>query len=490
MMNFRINSGIVLISIVLFALAGCKKEEESASFEITGTKSLHFEYGQEKQIKYKAHRVASFDAPVPPFGWTCTVDKQAGVIKLTAPEKSNTGASLMGYVTIKCYSDTGSALAKELEIEVKVAEEITDHANSFIVKKSNQRYKFDGRVRGNESSASMSPADAVLVWTSAVKGVNHVSLEDGYVYFATGDALDSNSMIAVVDQDDKVLWSWHIWATNYDPAASPDAMEGELVMNRNLGAFASSGNSVEDAFNSHGLYYQWGRKDPFVGSAAWNSTIQQQLYNSNSLGVAITFEESSAATGKLEYAIANPTVFLTGTTGTNFDWLYASRDNTLWGNANSGTGATSSRGDKKALQDPCPAGWKVAPPYIWKSFTTTGKASSVESEFNVVEGEGEYLYGWTFTDGTAQVYYPGAGRRSFAKAKGNFTNVVNDEEEVGHSVGFYWSNSNSSATEAAVLAFRKDYVNPGMDSAAGSTGSAEGARAGGFPVRCVTVDKP
>ena len=49
---------------------------------------------------------------------------------------------------------------------------------------------------------------------------------------------------------------------------------------------------------------------------------------------------------EVAYAVKNPTTFITGGSGTDYDWVYSSRDNTLW--------QTS-----KTIYDPCPPGWKV-----------------------------------------------------------------------------------------------------------------------------------
>lgn len=62
--------------------------------------------------------------------------------------------------------------------------------------------------------------------------------------------------------EEAVLWSWHIWLTDYNPDSSSDGYletEDALFMYRNLGAF-----SGDHTLNAHtvGLYYQWGRKDP------------------------------------------------------------------------------------------------------------------------------------------------------------------------------------------------------------------------------------
>ncbi len=67
----------------------------------------------------------------------------------------------------------------------------------------------------------------------------------------------------------QVAWSWHIWRT--DAPAEKEAAAGCTILDRNLGATSVTPGDV----SSYGLYYQWGRKDPFVGAKELgiNSTI-------------------------------------------------------------------------------------------------------------------------------------------------------------------------------------------------------------------------
>jgi len=306
----------------------------------------------------------------------------------------------------------------------------------------------------------------------------NVSLENGYVYFGLASATaleEANCVIAVMDKDDNVLWSWHIWATTFDPAADPDVVGGLKVMNRNLGAFASSGATAGDAVRSFGLYYQWGRKDPFVGPREWNSTTPVNIYYGSSVRPH-AYAKSDKDNGTIDFATANPNTFIAGSESNNFDWLYTGGEPQRWS------------ASKKTVYDPCPKGWRVAPAAIWKGFTSTGATATDAAEFSV---DGGYDYGWTFTSGERRMFYPAAGRRSFsptlANNYDNFTNVVNDGEGTGYPVGFYWSADYPVSTNTTVLpncsalVFRRDYINPAYKVAA----TPDYAAAGAFPLRCV-----
>lgn len=467
MSKVRLPQALLFVSALLIIFTGCKKDDgyDIASFELTGETSIHFEYGQEKVIGFESNHIQKFGDPEKPDGWLCTIDKSKSQITITAPAEPAT--KLNGEIEIKATTNTGSELELTITVAIMPAKDLGDPANCYIVSKPDQRYKFDARRKGNQSSG-LAPVDVKLVWTTVKDAISNITLEDGFVYFATDDTqslVEANALIAALDKDENIIWSWHIWCVDYDPAS-------ETVMSRNLGAFKSSNASAEDAFASCGLYYQWGRKDPFVGSVAWNSTRQQAIYASNTStrSFSLSYVASSSSEGTIEYATANPTHFIVGVEKSKYDWLYASRNNGLWTTADG----------KKTEYDPCPAGWKVASPSIWASFTTTGHASSVESEFKVEnQYEAGEWYGWEFTDGG---YYPAAGRRSFSKTEDNFSNAT-----TGDPVGFYWANTNSDVN-GAFLSFKKDYVNPDSTNPTKDdefVDNAYGARAGGFPLRCV-----
>ena len=112
------------------------------------------------------------------------------------------------------------------------------------------------------------------------------------------------------------------------------------MMDRNLGATSATPGDV----GALGLLYQWGRKDPFLGSSSISSGA---LVKSTITWPSAV--ESSSATGTVDYTILNPTTFVTASSSSEYDWHYASRDNTLW--------TTSDK--TKSIYDPCPSGWRV-----------------------------------------------------------------------------------------------------------------------------------
>lgn len=237
-------------------------------------------------------------------------------------------------------------------------------ANCYIISKAGD-YKFMA-VKGNgtepvgaDSATDPvgTPAKAVVLWesfgTSTAPQVGElikedVEYRDGYVFFSTADTYkEGNAVIAVTDADGKILWSWHIWLTD-EPQAQVYKNETCTMMDRNLG---STSAAIGDA-GAIGLLYQWGRKDPFLGSSAIECNKMKIAESTITWPDAV---QTSETTGTIAYATSNPTTFLSSDAFYP-DWLY-SPDATLW---------TTSE-TAKSVYDPCPAGWRVPDIGIWKN---------------------------------------------------------------------------------------------------------------------------
>jgi hypothetical protein len=212
-------------------------------------------------------------------------------------------------------------------------------ANSYIVSAAGD-YKFKA-VKGNSKESVGTIAAVELVWetnntATAPEAANtiiaKVGVDDGYITFSTPATLaHGNALIAAKDADGKILWSWHIWI----PKTAIDKVDAGFagtnkILDRNLGALIAT-PTTEKALESEGLYYQWGRKDPLLGSkiTAFPATAVKQSVS----------EQTTIAV-----ATENPTIYYYNE---GKDWL-TTPDATLWDNE--GT---------KTMYDPCPVGYKV-----------------------------------------------------------------------------------------------------------------------------------
>ena len=231
----------------------------------------------------------------------------------------------------------------------------TATANSYIVPAAGT-YKFNATVKGNgyadlagisKNTDASSIASAELVWatfgTSTAPAENelikNIFYQNGFVYFSTGDTFkEGNALIAVKDASDNILWSWHIWVHNYDESYLTGSNNVKM-MNRNLGALSTSVSSTL----SYGMYYQWGRKDPFIGTPDAISGTARAVVDAT-LTKGVTVGES----------ILHPANYYVLNINTANRWEKgdhwcsdATTRMTLWAES------------AKTIFDPCPPGWRM-----------------------------------------------------------------------------------------------------------------------------------
>lgn len=260
-----------------------------------------------------------------------------------------------------------------------------------------------------------------------------VYIENDKVHVTAGNA-EGNAVIAGYNKAGDIVWSWHIWVSNDDPAQLSKAVpyttyewdsdgiyvdrprvKGKSVMSCNLGALDSEPNGAPE--RTYGLWYQWGRKDPFPngreavhsGTYAYvtnyiipiyDSNIQQiELHSPANAGDLFQTPMTDNEIGTIEYTLQYPCHFILASLNNNSnDWYYGHEDR-LWGgkpfeeatkkiefndNYMTNTGAT-----EKSIFDPCPAGWMTAPAEMWLGFTKTGLNSKILEELNCATNQDE-----------------------------------------------------------------------------------------------------
>ena len=217
----------------------------------------------------------------------------------------------------------------------------SESANCYLVQSTGD-YGFKA-VKGNtfkknDSSKTGTPVGTVasvdVLWesfgtsTAPEKGdiISSVSYSsDGYIKFSTpADFKQGNAVIAAKDKDGVILWSWHIWCAQEGWQEQVYFKSAGTMMDRNLGATTAEMNTV----GSLGLLYQWGRKDPFLGSSSVSTGTK----------AASTGTWSTNDGSVTENSTKNPMTFYIGDKNCMPDESWDS---------------------KKTVNDPCPAGWRV-----------------------------------------------------------------------------------------------------------------------------------
>ena len=123
---------------------------------------------------------------------------------------------------------------------------------------------------------------------------------------------------------------------------------------------------------SRGLYYQWGRKDPFIHPANCTSYEPERVVYTEGFAFNVSYPrnartESPYDVMTVEWSIAHPTTFMSDAMYEDWeewasvvDWLYNHHPN-LWGNITT-SNSNISKISYKSIYDPCPVGWKVPSP--------------------------------------------------------------------------------------------------------------------------------
>lgn len=378
----------------------------------------------------------------------------------------------------------GIAVSAKAELSLSQAEEVAkdsfedlssvETANTYLISKAG-KYKFNAQLKGNGvipaslssvvASKEIAPKSALVLWYNTLQTSNNwvdaspvdissVALgADGYVRFSTPEAfVPGNAVIAVFAEEGvtydsittdenkiinnaTLLWSWTIWAADgYDPEATAVNADGNVFMDRNLGAVISgvgSTGNYEPAY-AVGNYYQWGRKDPFPSIADYcnywpcenvNTLIGTPTYtpivalrvngqsaaknvdnqvwgyktkDDGSFNKDLTWhsiERNSIGAPSLSnsvfsgYAVEHPYVYILNSTypdGGYYPWVTTNDQSyrAFWGGSES----------KKTLFDPCPTGWRVCNKSEAESFMqTVSSTAALASNLVGYDFDGHYL---------------------------------------------------------------------------------------------------
>ena len=289
-------------------------------------------------------------------------------------------------------------------------------ANCYIVSQDG-KYTFETKLIDGTTIRDIAKVD--WLWANSIKGnpntlVSDISYENGVVTFhASSD--EGNVLLAAFNNSNEILWSWHIWLTdnpktvNLQNMSPKDPTKGFFMMDRNLGATSCSEAEYEESF---GLFYQWGRKDPFYGGfqPEYDKDEEGKILNLNPFKNALTgtvcnsnypqakwsAEMVDASKGNMEFATKNPMLFIAGAKDDNGycvnDICWLSKDNPM----RKVSGAEDSEmwnPFKKTIYDPCPAGYQTPRNGTFSEFATTkGKWTVNYSGFNFTSDSGETLW--------------------------------------------------------------------------------------------------
>jgi hypothetical protein len=264
-----------------------------------------------------------------PGGWSASVKTGNSTLirASSATNKETVLDSLM--CTIPDNNFTGAPRPYTFEVKAGVLTlpiTITQSpgSNSYIFKPNTDNNRIPWNSADVDGNRSDNRAKYEVLWSEG-NSVQGASLNVTHIRVKTGGQ-PGNGVVVIRDASDKILYSWHVWVTEYDPEdpSTQKSNNGLIFMDRNLGASSST---------DYGLYYQWGRKDPFY--------IGTNSYKTGPIKPNIIDDY-------LEQTILYPDSFYT-VDSTPYDWIGASQNNSMW----------STTDGKKGPYDPCPFGWRV-----------------------------------------------------------------------------------------------------------------------------------
>ena len=286
---------------------------------------------------------------------------------------------------------------------------------------------------------------------------NGESFTDARIYCRVApNTTGGSGLIAAYDGANgtgNILWSWHIWVTDYSPDAKGNATvltpeykrkqkyiynsDQFPMMDRNLGAMAGYTNVPSDPLGmskANGFHYQWGRKDPFpssysasirseVSGVSEPSPVPDMLNQYGPDGLSYIVKQGVTQNVSLQEAYRHPTVF--------YYWGITSAFTTAnsWNDSN----------NNKTIHDPCPVGWRIASRNNYKALFQSGNFN-----FNTWVTGNAMSQSTSQSDGGYVLYYEakGSGNTTYYRMAG-YRVTTDIFRHIGE-WGFVWTREEGS----------------------------------------------
>lgn len=480
-----------------------KSKELSFSFGTEG--DLFFAYSETKQLSYTMSG-ASKTTITKPDGWKVKFVEDK--LEITAPAKENTYAEAEGVISIILIGANGQSYIAEQNVAVgeekvdirlqiqwtqgdkfftdlhfgpasETGAEDLNPSNCFLVRPG-KTYRFRTNVmgRGADGVAAMNLTEETneLGGFTINKDASIHSALSGdyeYIYFTTtneGTAAEGGNGVISVVINEKVAWTWHIWARAEDPEL--ETMGSYQQMAVNLGSWGPE-KIKQFMLNEwmyfpfgyyYGLPYSWGFNVPYPGvtsnrnMAIITTGVKSKLYfvyQYDKDGNPIEVNERSGLPSEgLLNSVNNP-LNMSNLADSGND-IYSN----IWG------GETN----EKTIFDPCPYGYKVPDDNYYLSIKL-GTPGNGGIAYTISNGETRYI---------------SLGGILKIDEESNLPALHQEKRE-----GYYWSNKADIGNEATY----PDPIYDGKHSLcfyfSGSTdnGMRTVERQNGALIRCIRYDK-
>ena len=489
---------LIVILLSAMSFVACNTKGDSATLELARTSLYFSDWGASAQtISYNASNAVSVSVGSYSTGWNATVDMYAQKITVWpvgTNEEGMTNDDLPkeGSIVINALNEAGDATSYSIYVYISSAEVLDEEgrANCYVVAKPSASYTFD--VMHRPDGVALGTKEVKLLWQSNSDVVKNVEfVEDKVIFYIPSSAddesrlEDTNAVIAAYNGAGEVIWSWHLWIVNENPLLATDTYSNsKTFMRQNLGAFTNSNGEANEQkiLDSYGMYYQWGRKDPFPRPLYFNASGAENegCYNIDGVYLSENYLERASTDGTVAYTLKNPMHYICNSENSEYsgdigngvgDWLVTA-DNRLWSDT------------QKSVYDPCPYGWRVPT----ADDMLVLKLADAEDNTPLETARGQY--GWHLSDdNNNKFFYPACGRRRYNDGKVENMNSKDYDyhPDTGKPVqpepweGHYWTSSTTTDGQAVSLYFdltTTRTINKFV-------GQQPRFRANGFQIRCV-----
>ena len=246
----------------------------------------------------------------------------------------------------------------------------------------------------------------IISWDNSREVIRDIKIVKDYIHLSISNIPEhgGNYILALFDNDEKIIWSWHIWL--WDKKLENINIEDHKLLNTNLAS----------RYDSHGKlwnwYYQWGRKDPLCY-----------------LERMINIRECAKSVGQ---SIQNPNTFFTNDYYNNSNWVKIEFFYNYW-NARCYKDCLEEPVDK-TIYDPCPPG-----------YTVPGYGVFYELREDKWDDKRK---GWLFKGG---IFFPSSGFRYYDCGVISYCSIGNS--------GLYWSAGQTTSAGAGLLRFDNNTIN-------------------------------
>ena len=246
----------------------------------------------------------------------------------------------------------------------------------------------------------------IISWDNSREVIRDLRIVKDYIHLSISNTPEhgGNYILALFDNDEKIIWSWHIW------------LWGEKLENINIGDHKLLNTNLASRYDSHGKlwnwYYQCGRKDPLCY-----------------LDRMINIRKCAKSVGQ---SIQNPNTFFINDYYYNSNWVKIEFFYNYW-NARCYKDCLEEPVDK-TIYDPCPPG-----------YTVPGYGVFYELREDKWDDKRK---GWLFKGG---IFFPASGFRYCNWGVISYCSVGNS--------GLYWSAGQTTNAGAGLLRFDNNTIN-------------------------------